>query len=1118
MDHITLRQYQWDAVRFTVDALREGASSAAVIAPTGSGKTTIVTSILHKMPGLHSVFVAAPQEAIERGFLSDDVYQAPVRDVGGSRSNPVIGRGHRYVPFREDGRDKVGRARDLLSGVTLGVDNWGLTTHSQMCEWGTSFLPDDLTGHLLVVDEAHHAGSSDDEGRTVTRLGEIADTWRARGGMVLYVTATPYRSDGERVLPEGTSTWTWTIADHAASGYAPSNFVISTVATGVTVSTPTEFYGDALPSSEGDGGHGYDAMVNRWVADGRPKAVFIVPSRNSTEWAARLERALVDAGARVCNAVGADADTKARFVSAIDAERAATTYAGSSVDVFIACKRFDEGTDWPLCSHVYNWGVPSSFGLIVQRWGRTFRDKSKYPDYPDEFRQTANMTFIVPTVAEEARERFGRWHLEHSWLTSTHLADWETGMRYRADMRMRFERAWSKRPDPRDDELLSLFGDLVTYDELDVVRAVQAATVPDHIRVKALALIGQVELALGGEPSVRDVVARIEANGTDPDVMNAVVAVLAERLAGVNAGAGGALDDGIDRIASGGSRLGDVVRREVSDLYRSVVDRFGDRSAPVAGAAMAFVTQFTGTDAKDMANRLRDALSKPDLTAEMIKEAVVKFRGANGGRNPTARSSDATPYFGFSKTWSSVNYTLNQSRSSLAVFLVDHGFVERKPDLTVEVVKEAIVKFREANEGKNPTLISGDATPYFGFTEKWADIHDCLRHGRRGFTGRSSLAVFLVEHGFIEPKPDLTVEMVKEAVVKFRAENDGKNPSFTSGDATPYFGYPDTWSCISQCLSGGHRGLPGGSSLRRFLIEHGFAEPRPDFTIETIREAVVKFRTANDGKNPTQIGDATPYFGYPETWRNVDGCLREGLRGLPGGSSLMGFLVEHGFSVRKPNLTVEMVKEAVVKFREANDGKNPTPQSGDAMPYFGFPEAWGNVDEYLRGDGKRGLPGGSSLRRFLIEHGFAEPKPDFTIETIREAVVKFREANSGGNPMGSSGDATPYFGFPTTWKVVDSCLYKGMRGLPGGSSILRFLVEHGFAERKSSLTVDMIRGAVLRYRETNGGGNPTRSSGDATSYFGFPETWGAVNAALKHEVRGLPGGSSLFKLCASIPR
>ena len=61
MNPLTLRQYQWDAVRFAVDALREGASSAAIVAPTGSGKTTIVTSILHKMPDLHSAFVAAPR-------------------------------------------------------------------------------------------------------------------------------------------------------------------------------------------------------------------------------------------------------------------------------------------------------------------------------------------------------------------------------------------------------------------------------------------------------------------------------------------------------------------------------------------------------------------------------------------------------------------------------------------------------------------------------------------------------------------------------------------------------------------------------------------------------------------------------------------------------------------------------------------------------------------------------------------------------------------------------------------------------------------------------------------------------------------------------------------------
>ena len=64
-------------------------------------------------------------------------------------------------------------------------------------------------------------------------------------------------------------------------------------------------------------------------------------------------------------------------------------------------------------------------------------------------------------------------------------------------------------------------------------------------------------------------------------------------------------------------------------------------------------------------------------------------------------------------------------------FLVEHGFAERKPDLTVEMVKEAVVKFREANGGRNPTAMSGDATPYFGFTETWMNVYESFRKGNR---------------------------------------------------------------------------------------------------------------------------------------------------------------------------------------------------------------------------------------------------------------------------------------------------------------------------------------------------------------------------------------------------
>jgi hypothetical protein len=1136
MGEIKLRDYQWQAVRFTVDELQGGASAVAVVAPTGAGKTTIITSILHKMPGLRSAFVAAPQKSIERGFLTDATFIAPAPQFAGSVSAPIIGRGSQYVPLRDE-RDKDDKAQTLLAGVRPGVDKWGLTTHSQLCNWGTEFLPDNLTGHLLVLDEAHHAGSSDEEKRIVTRLGEVADTWRERGGKVLYVTATPYRSDGERVLPEGTTPWTWTIADHAASGFAPANFHLRTVSSGIEVSTPAEYAGDALPTQEEDGGEGYRMMVDRWIEDGRPKSVFIVPARDSVGWATRLERALVDAGARVCNAVGTDAAADERFSTALDAERAAGSFAASSTDVFIACKRFDEGTDWPLCSHVYNWGVPASFGLIIQRWGRTFRDKSRYPDYPEATKQIAQLTFFIPRVAEDARDQFSNHHHEHAWLLGTYLADWETGREYKAAMRLRLERAWARRPhgvagSTEQDDVKDLFGNLLNEesDDTEQVRMTQAATLPDHVRAEATAFIGQVEVAIGGEPTVRDIVNHIEALGVDPEMMAAVREVIAERVAGIDAGAGDLVDRGLDRIVSSGSPLKDVVRRELADLYRSVIDQFGDRTVPIAGAAMAYATQFTGDDAKVVADRLRRALNKPDLTVDMLIAAIVKYRDANGGRNPSGGSGDASPHFGYAETWNAVNQRLYSGGrgfpggSSLAKFLVEHGFSD-DGDITTDNVKTAIIKYRDANGGRNPSLKSGDATPHFGSKMTWAAVNETIRNGRRGFSGGSSLAKFLIEHGFASADVDLTAEMLIAAIIKYRDANGGRNPSVMSGDATPHFGSKMTWAAVNQRLEKGWPGFSGGSSLAKFLVEHGFGR---GLTVEIVKAAIVKYRNANGGRNPTVTsGDATPYVGNTVTWRGVNSSLREGCRGLPGGSSLARFLVEHGFDEDKPDITDAELETACRAFHTEH-GTYPKVDSGDCSRYFGWAEGtdtWRNVNACIR-NGIRGL--GSlnerSLYLFCQRLGIADVKPKFTDVSLKSACLAYH-AEHGTYPKEDSGDCSKHFGWSDgtdTWANVNSSIANGSRGLESlkGSSLYLFCQDLGIATVKPDFTPDLVEKACRTYFEEHGK-HPRTKREDCSRYFGRPdgtETWLGVDGCIREGNRGLKSlkGSSLYQFCQDI--
>jgi hypothetical protein len=93
-------------------------------------------------------------------------------------------------------------------------------------------------------------------------------------------------------------------------------------------------------------------------------------------------------------------------------------------------------------------------------------------------------------------------------------------------------------------------------------------------------------------------------------------------------------------------------------------------------------------------------------------------------------------------------------------------------------------------------------------------------------------------------------------------------------------------------------------------------------------------------------------------------------------------------------------------------------------------------------------------------------------------------------------------------------LRAGVRTLHGGSSLARLLAEHrGVRNRKRlpPLTEEQILGWADAFHARTGEW-PTNKSGPIPEAPG--ETWMAVQMALNHGQRGLPGGSSLAMLLA----
>src|SRR5262249_36248798 len=115
-----------------------------------------------------------------------------------------------------------------------------------------------------------------------------------------------------------------------------------------------------------------------------------------------------------------------------------------------------------------------------------------------------------------------------------------------------------------------------------------------------------------------------------------------------------------------------------------------------------------------------------------------------------------------------------------------------------------------------------------------------------------------------------------------------RNRDWPHGDSEPIPESPgDTWKKIDAALRDGRRTLPGGSSLRQLLARRrgvrnkGNLPPLPIAPVLAWAAAVQR-RT---GAWPTHRSG--PIRESPgDTWQTVDTALRQGLRGLPGGSSL----------------------------------------------------------------------------------------------------------------------------------------------------------------------------------------------------------------------------------------
>lgn len=253
------------------------------------------------------------------------------------------------------------------------------------------------------------------------------------------------------------------------------------------------------------------------------------------------------------------------------------------------------------------------------------------------------------------------------------------------------------------------------------------------------------------------------------------------------------------------------------------------------------------------------------------------------------------------------------------------------------------------------------------------------------------------------------------------------------------------------------------------------------------------------------------------TWLGIDAALRKGGRGMTGGSSLAQLLQAHR-GVRNilnsPPLTVAQILQWADAYF-AEHGRWPKENSGTIPGESG--ESWRGVETALR-DGKRGFQGGSSLAQlfalYRARRNHLGLRPYKIAEILAWADGYYRRM--GRWPKHNSG---PVFEAPhENWRKIDAALRMGTRGLPGGSSLTKLLIEQrGIRScgHRPPLTSEQILAWADAYHAEHGRW-PTKNSGPVADSGG--ETWAAVACAFANGGRGLTGRTTLAKLLAKYGR
>ncbi len=263
------------------------------------------------------------------------------------------------------------------------------------------------------------------------------------------------------------------------------------------------------------------------------------------------------------------------------------------------------------------------------------------------------------------------------------------------------------------------------------------------------------------------------------------------------------------------------------------------------------------------------------------------------------------------------------------------------------------------------------------------------------------------------------------------------------GSGRVRFANNETWNGISLALLRGTRGLPCKSSLAELLAKERGRRNRynlPALSINQILNWADEYYRIKSKMPSTKSGAV--YHRPSDTWAKIDKALRNGNRGLPGGSSLSKLFKKHRKEMYRYKGTRSALSiNQILQWADAHytrTGCWPAQKSG---PVQENPKlTWAAINIALR-IGGRGLPAGLSLPKFREKYRRIPMhcgRPPMSIKKILAWAYTHR-ARTGRCPNVNAGKLheAPH----ENWKAIDQALRIGTRGLLGGTSLYKLMVK-----------------------------------------------------------------------------